>query len=107
ETYLQKHPEIQQASQYALEVIYQEVILRQERGEAAPLEEYLKRSPQYSSQLPPLSEVHQALEARSACDFVSAKTFRYATVSARAALADPKLPAVPGYELLKELGRGA
>jgi hypothetical protein len=37
ETYLQQHPELQDAPQYALELIYHEVVLRQEQGEAPPL----------------------------------------------------------------------
>ena len=65
ETYLQQHPELQGAPDYALELIYQEMVLRQEHGEVPRLEEYLERFPQFASQLPPLFEVHRALESNA------------------------------------------
>ncbi len=117
ETYLQQHPELQDAPEYALELIYHEVVLRQQQGEAPPLEEYLQRFPQFAVQLKPLFDVHRALEADLTFDFEPTKTHdaipRQAarptdtTLTGPAAPLSRDLPAIPGYEIIKELGRGA
>ncbi len=81
ETYLQLHPYLDREA--ALDLIYNEIFLREQQGEAAPPEEYLQRFPQWADDLQLQFEVHQAIK--------------------------PAAPAeqVPGYELLAEIGRGA
>jgi serine/threonine protein kinase/WD40 repeat protein len=104
EIYLQQHPELLEAPEYALELIYHEVVLRQEQGETPPLVEYLERFPQFASQLKPLFDVHRALESDRPFDLESTKT---ATGPSRTTAAVPsELPIIPGYEIVKELGRG-
>src|SRR2546421_11185435 len=63
ETFLQRYPALQSDPDRALEVVYGEVMLREEHGEAAHLDEYLQRFPMLAAQLGPLFEVHQALAA--------------------------------------------
>src|SRR5262249_50681685 len=62
EAYFDYVPAFQADINYALELVYNEVLLREEQGETPQLEEYLRRFPQFATQLPPLFEVHRALE---------------------------------------------
>jgi tetratricopeptide (TPR) repeat protein len=97
EAYLERHPGL--PADALLDLIYQEVVLLQEAGEAPQLEEYLSRFPQFATQLRDQFEVDQALESALLSDAKTRLDFR----SPRAAAAPA---AVPGYELLGELGRG-
>src|SRR5437667_7209065 len=65
EAYLQRHPTLQADEGSALELVYQEVLLREEQGEAPELAEYVQRFPQFATRLAPLFEVHRALESDS------------------------------------------
>lgn len=60
ETYFAIHPKILADETSALQMIYNEVLLREEAGESPRLEEYVRRFPQYRDQLAPLFEVHRA-----------------------------------------------
>jgi serine/threonine protein kinase len=82
ETYLAQFPDLRNNADGVLDLIYHEIFLREQGGEAAGLEEYLRRFPQWGSELRLQFEVHQAIQ--------------------------PAAPAaeVPGYELLGEIGRG-
>ncbi len=46
-----------------LDLIYSEVVLREEDGESPELEEYLRRFPQYAGELRAQFEVHRALQS--------------------------------------------
>jgi serine/threonine protein kinase len=61
EVYLAQHPALQADTDGAVKLIYHEVLLREERGEAPQLDEYLQRFPQWADRLRPLFEVHQAV----------------------------------------------
>src|SRR5262245_16909555 len=61
EAYLEQHPAL--TADALLDLIYQEVVLLQEAGEAPQLEEYLRRFPQFAAQLMDQFEVDQALES--------------------------------------------
>src|SRR5947209_2947305 len=63
ETYFQQHPRLLEEAPGALELLYSEVIMREETGEAPCLDEYVRRFPRLASQLGPLFEVHKAIEA--------------------------------------------
>jgi serine/threonine protein kinase/tetratricopeptide (TPR) repeat protein len=94
-TLLHQHPRLADAVDCAVELVYNEILLREERGEVPAVEEYVGQFPQWASQLRQLFEVHGALAETSV-------------------LAEPGRPVpdatawpeVPGYELLAELGRG-
>src|SRR5262245_55054874 len=60
EAYLERHPELQSDPDGFLDLIYNEVLLREERGEAPTLNEYLGRFPQFAEQLRAQFEVHSA-----------------------------------------------
>src|SRR5262249_7732549 len=63
ETYLEQYPVLKAHPEAVLDLIYHEVVLREERGEAPRLEEYLGRFPQYANQLRCQFEVHEVIEA--------------------------------------------
>lgn len=63
EAYFREHPELQANSTCALCLVYQEILLREELGQAPQLDEYLQRFRQLASQLRPLFEVHRTFES--------------------------------------------
>jgi serine/threonine-protein kinase len=105
EEYLRPHPTLESDPECVLKLVYQEVLLREEAGEAPRLSEYLGRFPQLASRLTPLFAVHRALESAFLLDGETAETVRAGTVPGAADEAGD-LPAVPGYEVLGEVGRG-
>jgi tetratricopeptide (TPR) repeat protein len=110
EDYLARHPELSANPEYALEVVYGELLLREEDGETPAVEEFLQRFPQFAAEIRRLFEVHRAV--RSACLAAppDADTDQRDTPPDRsgaagvAPLAAPPAPA--GYEIDAELGRG-
>ena len=61
ESYLPQYPEIAQAEEPLLDLIYHEVRLRESMGEEVAVGGYLRRFPHLKDQLEPLFEVHSAL----------------------------------------------
>ena len=103
EVYLHRHPELAADPERALELVYHEVLLREELGEAPRLEEYLRRFPQLVGRLKPLFEVHQALESGGVLETAGPEGGRRIRAVENSAVPPP---AVPGYEVLGRLGRG-
>ena len=106
EDYLQKHPGLAGQEEAVLDLIYNEIFLREGRGEAPRLDEYLARFPQLADPLRMQFEIHRAMKPE---DF-----FRVAGGPEPDEPAAPaprptatNRPAIPGYEILGELGRGA
>jgi tetratricopeptide (TPR) repeat protein/tRNA A-37 threonylcarbamoyl transferase component Bud32 len=104
EVYLRDHPVLQADPNCALKLVYQEVLLREARGESPQLEEYLGRFPQYEAQLRPLFAVHRAIESSQWLDLSLADTPLRGPVSEAAETAG--VPSVPGYQILGKLGQG-
>jgi WD40 repeat protein len=96
EAYLDAFPILAASADDALVLIWGEVLLRLERGEAPHLAEYASRFPQHAGSLGLQFELQGQLErppeAPSPCP--------------PAGPASPPRPQVPGYEILGELGRG-
>src|SRR5262249_37002163 len=61
ESYLRRHPHLTDGPELVLDLVYNEVLLRQEAGEAPRLEEYLERFPHLEDPLRIQFEVEQAL----------------------------------------------
>ena len=61
EAYLRRHPAFRDDPLAAVELIYHEALLREELGEAVEADEYLRRFPQWTTQLERVFEVHRAL----------------------------------------------
>jgi tetratricopeptide (TPR) repeat protein/tRNA A-37 threonylcarbamoyl transferase component Bud32 len=102
EVYLQRHPAVAADPDSAVDVIFNEILLREENGDRPDPDEYLRRFPDYADLLRAQIELHRAMAA-SAGD---------CAVTVRAAVSDTATgegrasPGLPGYELLGELGRG-
>src|SRR5262245_50540296 len=61
ESYLETYAALKADPEQGLVLIYGEFLLRQELGEAPPLDEYLRRFPQYAERLRQQDEFHRAL----------------------------------------------
>lgn len=89
EEYLQRHPDLWQDPAAAADLILEEILRRQERGEPNASREVVARFPQWQTQLQVLLQCHRALET---------------------GLAVPRYPepgdTVDQFRLLCELGRG-
>jgi serine/threonine protein kinase/tetratricopeptide (TPR) repeat protein len=105
EAILDQYPALRDDADWVLQVIYQEILLREERGEIPQLEEYLSRFPRFASELRPLFAVHRVLEANSLSGSGVSTPADRASRSGPT-VPDPDRPAVPGYEILERLGRG-
>ena len=104
ENFFTRHPELLCNATCALEVIYNEVLLREADGDGPQLHEYVCRFPQYREQLAPLFDVHHALES----DQLLAHGSEPPTLVDSSTLDGPAqvAPVIAGYEILGELGRG-
>ena len=88
EAYLAGHAHLREDPEGVLDLIYNEIFLREQRGEAAQLEEYVRRFPHWRSELALQFEVHQAIQPDSPLP------------------APPGPVDIPGYDLVVEIGRG-
>jgi tetratricopeptide (TPR) repeat protein len=98
ESYIEQFPVLESNPDSLLDLIYNEIVLREQSGEKPRLEEYLLRFGQFGPQLRQLFEVHEALARVPADDGNILRGY------ASALLEDVSEP--PGYEILSELGRG-
>jgi serine/threonine protein kinase/WD40 repeat protein len=98
EAYLERQPTLAADAAAVLDLLYQEVLLRQERGEAPQPEEYQRRFPRWADQLALQLEVDRAFQPG---------LVRRPEGGPPAGAPAPAGPAVPGYEIRGELGRGA
>jgi eukaryotic-like serine/threonine-protein kinase len=107
ESYLEQYPTLRADAEAAVDLIYNEILLREEAGEEPVLAEYVRRFPQWANQLQLQFEVERALQP----DRVFRQTQRdvWETVLPFAPFlptATSGPPTIPGYEALGELGRG-
>jgi hypothetical protein len=116
EDYLALLPELAANSEAILDLVYHEVLLREQEGEAPRLEEYLERFPAYEAGLHRQFAVHAMLASASDANalapstlppmpFPSAGDRETATEGPRSGLS-PAPANISGYEVLGVLGRG-
>src|SRR5262245_1161033 len=102
---LRERPDLAADRNAALELLYTEYVLREERGERPEPREWCDRFPDFRDDLLGLFEVHRAVHAETV-----GERDRWATLGS-AETTDPAAPGVwgrvGGYEVLGELGRGA
>src|SRR5262245_11443846 len=96
EDYLAAFPALAGSPEDALVLIWGEVLLRQQQGEAPDAQEYGRRFPHLRQPLALQFHLERAL----------APTGSEPTQPAAAPAGPTAVPQVPGYELLGELGRG-
>jgi WD40 repeat protein len=107
EVLLQRLPGQPAHAEAVLDLIYQEFLLREERGEQPQPAEYLRRFPHLADQLQIQFAVDRALAPRSQGWSTPARSLAAQADSIPAGVAPAGgLPDVPGYELLGKLGRG-
>jgi eukaryotic-like serine/threonine-protein kinase len=104
EVYLQRHPQLQADADAALELIYNEIMIRQRLGEAPRLEEYQQRFPPLAARLELLLDVHAALETCPLPEETG--LFEEADPTGPLHREATDTPPIPGYEMIRELGRG-
>jgi hypothetical protein len=98
ESYLARHPGLSDQTETLLDLIYNEIVIREECGDPPCLGEYLTRFPQLAGDLRVRFEVHRAIAVAD-----GQATFVDSTPPGERAA---ELPVVVGYEVLRELGRG-
>jgi tetratricopeptide (TPR) repeat protein/tRNA A-37 threonylcarbamoyl transferase component Bud32 len=103
EAYIEQHPELQADAESVLDLIYTEIMLREEAGESPQLADYLSRFPHLETRLRRQFEVERALGSAP-----SNRADTKITWPGLGAPTDdaPRSIAIPGYEVLGELGRG-
>ena len=111
ETYLRRYRLLREDAEAAFLVIYSEFMLRQELAETPTLEEYLWRFPEHAEDLRQQDAFNTALgdippgappTLRAAPSVLEAGIHELPMPTAGA----PGWPAIKGYEILAELGRG-
>jgi tetratricopeptide (TPR) repeat protein len=102
EDYLGHEGALQSDREALLDLLYNEIRLREERGEALEPEEYCRRFPELAELLRDHFEIHRALQPGAGLGELSEPA---------SAVRIPRPHGVPpeiaGYEVLRELGRGA
>jgi hypothetical protein len=68
EEYLRRYPSLRSDSESALDLIFNEYLLRERGGQAPRLEEYLERFPEFAAVLRQQLELHQALAGHTLAD---------------------------------------
>ena len=105
EDYLEQHPELRNSPEAILDLIWNEMALRQERGEKPESADYLPRFGHLRPQIESLFETPRTQIDQHGGSPVIDDTGSPQAVGAPEVVM-PKMPAVPGYEILRELGRG-
>lgn len=103
EVYLAQQPALQGDPAAVLDLIYNEIVLREEAGELPQLDEYLRRFPKFAPELRLQFEVEEAMRLGRLDSTEDDPTL---AVDSRANRPSPARPDIPGYEVLEELGRG-
>ncbi len=104
EDYLRRHPALEAASDHALELIYGEILVRRELGEAAEPEEYFRRFPRHADALRQQLAVSPLLEPTGESAAMTVPGSGLGAGGNRSARR--VLPAIPGYETFGELDHG-
>jgi serine/threonine protein kinase len=100
ETYLNNFPSLKANHQALLDLVYNEVLLREENGDRPKVEEYVQRFPHLDAPLRRQFALHAMLESRGASSATTLDRGPPATAPST------MNPTVTGYDILGELGRG-
>ena len=98
-------------SEQTLDLVNNEIIIRQDLGESPSRDEYITRFPDLADSIDRMFDVHQVVEEAVAVEsfdqadsttYESASTFRHKETRPPSGLQQ-----VPGYEMIRQIGRGA
>ncbi len=108
EHYLDAFPAVRDHSSAAIDLIFAEYLLREERGEQPPLEEFLRRFPEHAEELKLQIELHREMDDDPAVAAGRSATRRTLAVESGSAREDgpATYPSIPGFKILGVLGRG-
>ncbi len=106
EAYVEQYPLLQESSDDVLELVYNEVLLREELGETPQVDEYLGRFPGFGPAVKSLFEVHRALETDTSLGSLGTNVPGDDTPHDGTDPSLPDYPSMPGYEIIRELGHG-
>jgi serine/threonine protein kinase len=106
ESYFALYPRLLADPTSALQMVYNEVLLCEEEGAGPRLEDYVRRFPQFTDELPPLFEVHRALESDELLAAPANGVSSDRTLPLNVPAAAAAWPTIAGHEILGELGRG-
>jgi hypothetical protein len=102
EHYLDAFPAVRDHSDSAIDLIFAEYVLREERGEQPPLEEFLRRFPEHAEELKLQIELHREMD-----DDPAQTAARSATWTTPGVVdGSGAYPSIPGFKVLGVLGRG-
>jgi tetratricopeptide (TPR) repeat protein/tRNA A-37 threonylcarbamoyl transferase component Bud32 len=103
EDYLAQQPSLREDAEAVLDLVYQEVMLREEAGESPQLDEYVRRFPELAAELQLQFELESAIQWEPAVMGPEHPTI----LGDSGKRPSPTCaPALPGYQILGELGRG-
>ena len=105
ESLLLLQPDLGSNREALLDLIYHEILLREQNGQVPELKEYQDRFPELSDDLALQFEVEQALGSHFLTNVPQrhGETDKASSVSQDSGISRPMLP---GYEIIKKLGRG-
>jgi eukaryotic-like serine/threonine-protein kinase len=106
ESYFTLYPRLLADQTSALQMVYNEVLLREAAGERPLLDEYVRRFPQYGDQFAPLFEVHRALESDELLGALADQRSLGKTLPEISYPRARPWPTIAGHEILGELGHG-
>jgi len=106
EQYFEQRPDLGCDAERLLDLIYNEILLREESGELPQLDEYLDRFPQFANDLRLQFEVHHAIRSGELSEGDSVQTGRDWSPDNSSSAAAADRPTIAGYEIMGELGRG-
>jgi eukaryotic-like serine/threonine-protein kinase len=110
EDYLAAYPVLNDNPEHAIELIYSEFLTRERRGDAPTADDYAVRFPKHAMRLRQQIELHLAMPNEEPTSIGSDSDFdsqeKTCQLGLRPHVPDTARPTIPGYELLRELGRG-
>jgi tetratricopeptide (TPR) repeat protein len=106
EAYLEEHPALRGDDEGILDLIYNEIMLREECGDSPEVSEYLQRFTRLAPQIQDLFEVHLAVESEELGHSESLPRLGHSDETPGPSQQEEELPDLPGYEVLGEVGRG-
>jgi WD40 repeat protein len=106
ENYLDRYPCVRDCPEYALDLIFNEFLLRERLGERPGLDEFLGRFPGFAEPFQAQLRLHQALLPNGSANAPPPAESLPETIGGKAGQTELSWPILPGYEILGELGRG-
>jgi WD40 repeat protein/tRNA A-37 threonylcarbamoyl transferase component Bud32 len=107
EEYLRRHPELRADTEAVVDLIYQEALLRREKGGAFGLNDCVRRFPHYEAELRDQFDLEEVLESLPAGEPVPVTRDVGPSSGAVVTVELPAdFPLIPGYEILGALAGG-